>query len=162
MDTGLKRKKEIKRFAVWFRNGTAFVSSWLILMIGVYCKSVSYETVKTDTLLQIILWSAGASLIFGLCFTGVLIRLKSFTMRLAVFMTAIYAYDYLTFTLMFGVAFSKMLLMLFVLLLFLSCIAIYAAYSRKKGEQYTQALHEFQRQMKTLYCVPQRTQVMTD
>ena len=146
MDMCLKRKTELKRLAVWLRNGTAFVSSWLVLMVGVYCNLVSHETVKTDTLLQLILWSAGASLIFGLCFTGVLIRSKSFTLRLAVFMTAIYAYDYLTFTLMFGVAFSKMLLTLIVLLLFLSCLAVYAVYSRKKGEQYTQALHEYQRQ----------------
>ena len=61
----------------------------------------------------------------------------------------VYAYDYITFTLLFGIPFSKMLLMLIVLLLILSCIAFYAVYSRRKGEIFTKSLHDFQRKRRT-------------
>lgn len=145
----MKQKYELKRFLVWFRNGTAFISSWLMLIILVYSKLCSHETIKTNTLLWVFLWSACASLMFAFCFTNVLIKNKGFTARLTIYMTAGFVFNHVSLNLFFGIPYKemfvgKLILLLIILLLYFSCIAIYTVYSRKKGRIYTKALHDFQ------------------
>lgn len=144
-----KRKKDIVQFLVWLRNGTAFCTTWFLILLLVYSHFAGIRSISTDSLIKLVFWIMGGVFIFSLCFTRFFISRWSFTKRLTCFMGVISLYECLGFY-SFGLfigkgTISQWLLFIFIIfLLYLVSIMIYQGYSKKQGEIYTQALRQYQ------------------
>ncbi|MFR1709504.1 MAG: hypothetical protein ACLSV2_11425 [Clostridium sp.] len=146
-----KRKKDIIQFWVWMRNGIAFCTSWLLILMLAYNYIFNIQIILTNTLIKLVLWIIGGVFIFNLFFTPLIIKRWSFTKRLTCFMSVFSLYEGVGFY-QFGFFMGKdaaaqwLRFIGIVFVLYLICIAIYNRYSKKQGEIYTQALQEYQQQ----------------
>lgn len=143
--------KEISEFFIWLRNGVAFCTTWFLILMLIYNRFSNIQAVSTDSLIKMILWISGGVLIFCILFSRAILRKLSFLVRLTCFMVLISVYEILVFywfeffvtsaTVVEWIAF-----IVIVLVLYLLCISIYHIYSKKRGQIYTQALQEYQKQ----------------
>lgn len=146
-----KRKKDIIQFWVWMRNGIAFCTSWLLILMLAYNYIFNIQIISTNSLIKLVFWIIGGVFIFNLFFTPLIIKRWSFTRRLTYFMCVFSLYEGVGFY-QFGFFIGKdaaaqwLRFIGIVFVLYLICIAIYNRYSKKQGEIYTQALQEYQQQ----------------
>ncbi len=144
-------RKNITQFLVWTRNGTAFCTTWFLILWLIASYLSNQQSLSVHKLTQMILLSLGSVIIFNLLFTQILIKKWSFTGRLTIFMLLISAYECF--------AFYRMDLFIsrgsftqwgifagIIFILYLLCIALYVRYSKRKGALYTQALKDYQQQ----------------
>ena len=145
-----KQKKDFIHFMVWMRNGIAFTVSWVLFLLLIYHKLCDHQTISTDGLIKIMVWTVGAVFLFNLLFTRFVIKKWNFMTRLTVFMVSISLYEGAGFYWMRGfihkdATFNWLVFVGIVFALYLICILIYQRYSKKKGELYTKALQQYQK-----------------
>lgn len=144
------RKKDVIQFLEWMRNGIAFCTTWLFIIVLAYCYFHGIQSILTIGLIKMVLWVIGGVFIFNLFFTRLVITKWRFIKRLSCFMAAISIYEclgfyWLAFFSGVGTAAQWFILIGIILVLYLICIAIYHRYSKHQGEIYTQALQEYQK-----------------
>lgn len=144
-----KRKEDLSKFWVWMRNGTAFGTTWLLILILIYSFIHNIPAISTNVLMKLILWIIGGVFLFNTFFTCLFIKKWNFIKRLTGFMLAISLYECFGFYLLgfierSGTVSEWLIFVGIVLALYFCSIAIYQPYSKKKGEIYTKSLHEYQ------------------
>lgn len=144
-----KNKKNLQQFLIYMRNGTAFCTTWfLILILG--CSHIfQIHTISINLLTKIVFLIIGGVLIFSSLFTQIFINRWCFTKRLNCFMLFISLYECIGFYwigLFEGtgsfIQWSSFIGIICVL--YFLCIIIYQRYSRRQGEMYTQVLKQYQ------------------
>lgn len=144
-----KYKDDFLKFLVWMRNGTAFCTTWFLILILIYNSIYDIPFISTNILIKLIFLCIGGVFLFNLFFTCLFIKGWSFTKRLTGFMIAISVYECFCFYSLDifqknGTIFEWILFVGIVLVLYFCCIAIYQQYSQKQGEQYTKSLQAYQ------------------
>ena len=144
-----KNKKELLKFFVWMRNGTAFCTTWFLILTLIYYSIHNIPAISTNMLIKLILLSLGGVFVFNLFFTNLFIQKWSFIKRLTGFMMVISLYEcicfyYLDFFKNKGSIKEWLIFIGIVLLLYFLCIVIYQQYSKKQSEIYTKSLQEYQ------------------
>lgn len=144
-------KKDIIGFLVWLRNGTAFCTTWFLVLMLAFSYAFNRGTISVDSLTKMLLFVFGGVFIFCLCFTRLFIRRWSFIKRLNCFVLSFGLYECAAFYLsgIFagkGTIFQWLIFIGIVSVSYFICIAIYQRYSKKQGELYTQALKNYQQQ----------------
>lgn len=144
-----KRKTELLKFLVWMRNGTAFCTTWFLILILVFNSMFDIPSVSTNKLINLILLSMGGVFLFNLFFTCLFIKSWSFTKRLTGFMIGISIYECFCFYSLgifqkSGSILEWIIFIGIVLVLYFCCIAMYQQYSKKQGELYTRSLQVYQ------------------
>lgn len=144
-----KYKEEVLKFLVWMRNGTAFCTTWFLIIMLVYNSVYNIPVISTNTLIKLILLSGGGVFYLIFFFTCLFIKRWSFIKRLTGFMLVISLYECLCFySLEFfqssGNVIEWIIFVGIVLILYFCCIAIYQQYSKRQGEIYTQSLQAYQ------------------
>ena len=144
-----KYKEEFLKFLVWMRNGTAFCTTWFLILMLVYNSIYNIPSISTNILIKLILLSFAGVFLFNLFFTCLFIKKWSFVKRLSGFMIVISLYECLCFySLDFfqsaGTVIGWIIFVGIVLILYFCCIAIYQQYSKKQGEIYTKSLQTYQ------------------
>ena len=144
-------KKDIIQFGVWMRNGIAFCTTWLLILMLAYNQLFNVQTIATNSMIKMVIWVAGGVLLFSLIFTRLIIKKWSFIRRLTCFMISVSFYQCLGFYWFDFLADKATVIQWLVFIgivfvLYLICIAIYLQYSKRRGEIYTQALQKYQQQ----------------
>lgn len=144
-----KSKEELQKFLVWMRNGTAFCTTWFLILMLAFSSIFHVTAISTNILIRMVLLSLGGVFLFNVFFTGLFIQRWSFIKRLTGFMIVISFYECLCFySLDFfrsrGTIVEWIIFAGIVLALYFCCIAIYQQYSRKQGEIYTKSLQAYQ------------------
>ena len=144
-----KSKEELQKFLVWMRNGTAFCTTWFLILILAFSSIFHVAAISANILIRMVLLSLGGVFLFNVFFTGLFIQRWSFIKRLTGFMIVISFYECLCFySLDFfrshGTIVEWTIFAGIVLALYFCCIAIYQQYSRKQGEIYTKSLQAYQ------------------
>ena len=144
-----KYKEEFLKFLVWMRNGTAFCTTWFLILMLVYNSIYNISSISTNILIKLILLSFAGVFLFNLFFTCLFIKKWSFIKRLTGFMIVISLYECLCFySFEFfqsaGTVIGWIIFVGIVLILYFCCIAIYQQYSKKQGEIYTKSLQTYQ------------------
>lgn len=142
-------KKDFVQFLVWMRNGTAFCTSWFLILGLLYNHSWGIEQIATDRLIEMLLFVVGGVFVFCSFFTRVFIRKWSFQKRLNCFMVVIALYECFVFYFTgvwesSGNPFMWIVFFGVILLSYFLCMAIYQVYSRRQGELFTKALQNYQ------------------
>lgn len=148
----MSNKNELKKFFVWFRNGSCFVITWFIVLELIARWLVKSETLSVVNLTKTIFWTMGGVLIFCIAFTRIIFKKAGFTGRLAVFMPILTIYEVMFFYSIgiFGKTshiYQWVILISIVLCLFIVCLMIYGCY-RRKSVIYTNALNKYQEERK--------------
>lgn len=143
------RKEDRIQFLKWMRNGTAFCTTWFLILILVYNYLCGIQSILTMDLIKMVFWIIGGVFLFNCFFTRLIIKKWHFIARLSCFMVVISVYECLGFYWfgLFSGAGSIIQWFVFsgiILTLYLICIAIYQRYSKRQGEIYTQALRNYQ------------------
>lgn len=146
-----KNNKNIIQFLVWMRNGTAFCTSWFLILWLIYSYYLNIESIPTDSLVEMIVFVMGGVFLFSSVFTHLFIKKWSFIKRLTCFMILISLYEcagfyYIGFFSGNGTPALWFGFLGIILLCYFSCISIYQVYSKKQGELYTQALLKYQQE----------------
>lgn len=144
-----KYKEDFLKFLVWMRNGTAFCTTWFLILMLVYNSFFNIPAISTNILIKLILLSFGGVFLFNLFFTCLFIKKWSFIKRLTGFMIVMSLYECLFFySLEFfqssGTIIEWLIFAVIVLALYFCCVAIYQRYSKKQGEIYTKSLKAYQ------------------
>lgn len=144
-----KYKEDFLKFLVWMRNGTAFCTTWFLILMLVYNSFFNIPAISTNILIKLILLSFGGVFLFNLFFTCLFIKKWRFIKRLTGFMIVMSLYECLFFySLEFfrgsGTIIEWIVFTTIVLVLYFCCIAIYQRYSKKQGEIYTKSLKAYQ------------------
>ena len=144
-----KQKHELYKFLAWMRNGTAFCTTWFLILILLYNSIYNITSLSTNLLVKLILLSMGGVFLFNLFFTGLFIKKWSFTKRLTGFMLVLSVYECFCFYSLnifqkTGTVLEWIIFVGIILVLYLCCIAIYHQYSKKQGEIYTKSLQAYQ------------------
>ncbi len=144
-----KSKENFLKFLAWMRNGTAFCTTWFLILMLVYNSIYDIPAVSTGTLIKLIILCTLGVFLFNLFFTCLFIKKWSFTKRLTGFMIAISIYECFCFYSLgiFQTSGTLMEWIIFigtVLALYFCSIAIYQRYSKKQGELFTKSLHAYQ------------------
>ncbi len=139
-----KYKKDFLKFLVLMRNGTAFCTTWFLVLMLVYNSIFNIPAISTNILIKLILLSCGGVFLFNLFFTCLFIKKWKFIKRLTGFMIVMSLYECLFFySLEFfqssGTIIEWLIFAMIVLALYFCCIAIYQQYSKKQGEIYTKS-----------------------
>ena len=143
------KKTDIIRFFVWMRNGTAFCTTWFLILVLAYSCIFDIQEISTNLLIKMIILILGGVFIFSILFAKSFIKKWSFTKRLTVFMVLFSVYECFGFYWV-GLFAGKGTWVQWVVFigivcgLYFFCIAIYRRYSKKQGEIYTQALQKYQ------------------
>lgn len=145
-----ERKKDLIQFLVWMRNGTAFCTTWFLILILINNSYLGIETITTQGLVKLIAVVVGGMFIFAGFFTGLFIRKWSFNIRLTGFMLLFSIYECAAFYWLgiFGREGTVVEWSVFVgvvVAMYLICMGGYQIYSKKKGDLYTQALQKYQK-----------------
>ncbi len=144
-----KKKKEFQKFLVWLRNGTAFCTTWLLILLTGYNKIRHVTAIFTDQLIELILLSFGGVFLFNAFFTRLFIQRWNFIKRLTGFMIVISLYEGICFYwLGYFRSFDTMIgwgiFVGIVLALYFGCIMLYQLYGKRQGEIYTKSLQAYQ------------------
>lgn len=144
-----KQKEELIKFGAWMRNGTAFCTTWFLILMLIYNTIYNIPTVSTNILIKLVLLSIGGVFLFNLFFTGLFIKKWSFVKRLTGFILTISIYEcfgfyQLTLFKSRGTVIEWLTFVGIVLFLYFCCIVIYQRYSNKQGELYTKSLEAYQ------------------
>lgn len=144
-----KKKKEFQKFLVWLRNGTAFCTTWLLILLAGCNKINRIAAISTDQLIEIILLSFGGVFLFNAFFTRLFIQRWNFIKRLTGFMIVISLYEGICFYwLGYFRSFDTMIgwgiFVGIVLALYFGCIMLYQLYGKRQGEIYTKSLQAYQ------------------
>lgn len=144
-------KKDIIQFLTWMRNGTAFCTTWFLILILVYNSFFGIQNIQTESLIKMVLWIVGAVFLFNLFLSVFIIKKWRFIKRLSCFMVSISLYECLGFYWIglwseSGTAMEWLTFIGVILALYFVCIAIYQQYSKRKETIYTEALQEYQKQ----------------
>lgn len=154
-------KQYLPQFLTWLRNGFAFCTTWFLILLIAFGVLHDAETVTMQALVHLLLWCAGASLLFCLIFTRLVLRSFGFTLRLVLFLVLAAGYQFLLpiywmnplrflfgeqFPMQYGGIpdFNVSVYVGIMVVLFASCMVIYHFYSKKKGALYTEALRRYQ------------------
>lgn len=143
------KKKDIIQFFVWLRNGISFCVTWFLILIIIMCKIVGTEMIGVNLLTKLLVFVSGGVLIFCSFFTKIFIKKWLFTARLTGFIISITMYECLCFYWIglfrgSGNIVQWIIFVSIIFVLYFICIIIYCIYSKKQGEIYTQALHQYQ------------------
>ena len=146
-----KNRKDIKQFFTWMRNGIAFCTSWFLILELIYNYVYNIPTVSTESLIEMVLFVMGGVFLFSFFFTRLFIKKWSFLRRLTCFIFLFSIYECMFFYCVgffsgSGTIAEWSCFIGIVLILYLSCIAIYQLYSKKKGRVYTLALQNYQQE----------------
>lgn len=144
-----KKKKEFQKFLVWLRNGTAFCTTWLLILLTGYNKIRHVTAIFTDQLIELILLSFGGVFLFNSFFTRLFIQRWNFIKRLTGFMIVISLYEgiciyWLGYFQSPGTMIGWGIFVGIVLVLYLGCIMLYQLYGKRQGEIYTKSLQAYQ------------------
>ncbi len=143
-------KREVIKFLEWLRNGFAFGTTWLLILMLVIKVVSGRQTLSVNSLLWMMGLVLGGTVIFCLAFTGLVIKKWNFTKRLTAFMFVFCVFECAVFYqigifVMQGNLLQWLIFGMIVFGLYLGCLALYEVYSRKQGALYTQALAGYQR-----------------
>ncbi|MBQ8568519.1 MAG: hypothetical protein IJ446_04805 [Oscillospiraceae bacterium] len=145
----INTKKELIKFLAWTRNGTAFCTTWLLILIVLTSPLSQSDMLSKAFIGELILWTMGGAIIFSAVFTRLFIRKLTFTPRLTLFMLIFSMYE-CAFFYSAGIFGTKGsigewgIFVLTVLVLYLICIIIYNISSRKQCIEYADALLKYQ------------------
>lgn len=144
-----KYKEELLKFLAWMRNGTAFCTTWFLILMLIYNSIYNIPAISTNMLIRLIFFSLGGVFLFNLFFTCLFIKKWSFIKRLTGFMIAISLYEcggfyWLDFFQSQGNIIEWLIFVGIVLVLYFCCVVIYQQYSKKQGEIYTKSLRVYQ------------------
>ena len=125
-----KRKEDILKFLIWMRNGTAFCTTWFLILMLIYNSIYDIPAISTNTLIKLILLSMGGVFLFNLFFTCLFIKKWRFIKRLTGFMIVVSLYECFCFYSLeifrsSGTIIEWIIFVGIVLALYFSCIAIY-------------------------------------
>lgn len=146
----VSRKQELKKFLIWFRNGTSFAVTWfLILLLAASCM-LNVQALSAALLAKMVALSAGGAFLFCASFTKLFFTHWHFMKRLRFFFLVLSAYQTVGFYWigLFGESGSALqwgIYGVMVLGFYLGCVVIYQIYAVKKGKAYTRALSEYQK-----------------
>lgn len=59
-----KYKEDFLKFLVWMRNGTAFCTTWFLILMLVYNSFFNIPAISTNILIKLILLSFGGTFLF--------------------------------------------------------------------------------------------------
>jgi len=149
-----KCKDDFQKFLVWMRNGTAFCTTWFLILMLLYNSINNIPAISTNILIKLILLSSGGVFLFDFFFTTLFIKRWSFIKRLTGFMILISLYECFCFYSLgyyqhFGSIIEWIIFAGIVLALYFCCIAIYQQYSKKQGEIYTKSLQAYQQKRRS-------------
>lgn len=144
-----RNKSNLLLFFEWMRNGTAFCTTWFLILILIYSCVWEIPTISTRFLIKMILFSVGAVFLFTLFFTQTMIKKWSFIKRLTGFMISICVYQCVSFYFFDffqdkGTIKEWLVFIGIILASYFCCIFIYQQYSRRQGEIYTKSLQAYQ------------------
>lgn len=152
------RKEEWMQFFRWLRNGFCFGTTWFLFLLLLIKRQ---EYIDPAILWYLLIGVAGGALLFCTAFTKVLIRKWGFTGRFTLFMVTVVCYELIFAKLAQEDYYSRVVFvggeqpiistggwLLFgaiCLVMYAASMGIYTVYRKKKGELYTQALQEYQK-----------------
>lgn len=144
-----KNKDEFTKFMIWMRNGTAFCTTWFLILMLIYHSIHNLSSIPTNLLVKMILLSIGGVFLFSSFFTCLFIKRWHFVKRLTGFMLVISLYECFCFYALgvfqnSGTVIEWFVFAGIILALYFCCITIYQRYSKKQGELYTKSLQEYQ------------------
>ena len=138
----------VKEFVIWMRNGVAISFTWLMLLLLVRNMIFGVSQIDTYMVAKLLAMVIGGVFLFTIFFLKGIIKNMGFLSRLTGFMLLFMIFEILCFYWM-GI-FTKegtmrwwAIFFLIVMVLYGICIDIYANYSRKKGELYTETLQKY-------------------
>lgn len=145
------KKRDMIQFLVWMRNGTAFCTTWFLILLLIQSYAYNRQTIATNSLTKRLLLIVGGVFLFSIFFTKLFIKQWSFTKRLNGFMISFILYECAGFYWM-GIfrgtgTWTEWLIFIGIVCgLYGLCMMIYERYRAKQGEIYTQALQRYQEQ----------------
>lgn len=85
MKNGGIGKGSVKSLFAYFRNGTCFAFTWIVIIVIVGMSLNGRETVSCSFLLKTLLFCVVTALLFSIIFSGVFFRKKFFIFKLTLF-----------------------------------------------------------------------------
>lgn len=149
--------EDIKKLLVYFRNALAFSYSWLVLCYAVsgyfltkvplYYSGV-YPSLRADLLLKIFLLCVWGSACFIFAFFTKLMKKRGFLFDLTIFFVLFIPVEILMFYWMDlfigqGTVIMWMVLGIFILICYITCILIDVLIMKKRSKVYTDKLMEY-------------------
>lgn len=143
-------KQEIIKFLIWFRNGSAFCISWLLILSLIYFGFSNVAAIPIEFFIKLVILSMGGVLLFCVMFTKLLLRKCPFTLRLSIFFAGISVLEWNGLYWMgifnrIATASECVFTASMLLGLYFVCVAIYSRYRKKTSMKYTDALLMYQK-----------------
>jgi hypothetical protein len=148
--------EDIKKLLVYFRNALAFSYSWLVLcsaLVGVLYAGLDFRvavgySIKCETLLKLLALCAWGSACFVFAFCTKIMKKRGFLFDLTIFFILFVPVEILMFywmDLFQGAGTVKMWIILgiFILICYITCILIDVFIMRKRSKVYTDKLMEY-------------------
>lgn len=138
---------DLKKFGIWFRNGSCFCITWLLIIVLACCFILQVDVIRIDFLIKMVVASVGGVFIFCFFFQRFFIKKWSFEQRLTGFIITIGIYECLAFY--WSELFRKngSLLQWILFFLYSVSLTIYKFYCKKRGTLYTEALQEYKKKL---------------
>ena len=135
----------MKTMLIAFRNGVAFSFAWLVICVLIIAAFSGKEFVSAPFLLKLLGLCVWGSLCFAVCFFNDWMQKKGFLFSLTVFFVLFIPVETLLF---YSIAENKKSPLWFgfgaiILCLYLLCIAIDQLIFRKRAEEYSKRLMEY-------------------
>ena len=140
-----------KKIFILIRNGLAFVYSWLVLCVVVLSFAGGQESIKTSFLLKLLGLSAWGVICFAICFGNQRFQRKGFIFQLTLCYVLFIPIEILMFYLMGifqrGGSGAALWIIFFSIIgvLYITSLVIDKIVMKKKAEDYTQKLREYNR-----------------
>ncbi len=148
--------EDIKKLLVYFRNALAFSYSWLVLcsaLVGILYAGLDFRvavgySIKCETLLKLLALCAWGSACFVFAFCTKIMKKRGFLFDLTIFFILFVPVEILMFywmDLFQGAGTVKMWIILgvFILICYITCILIDVFIMRKRSKVYTDKLMEY-------------------
>ena len=140
--------EDIKKLLVYFRNALAFSYSWLVLCAVLVSLVGGGENLNTVLLLKILVLCAWGSACFVFAFFTKIMKKRGFVFDLTIFFALFIPVEVLMFYWMkiftgAGTVLLWMILGIFVIIFYITCIMIDLFVMKKRAKVYTDKLMEY-------------------
>ena len=140
--------EDIKKLLVYFRNALAFSYSWLVLCAVLVSLVGGGENLNTVLLLKILALCAWGSACFVFAFFTKIMKKRGFVFELTIFFALFIPVEVLMFYWMkiftgAGTVLLWMILGIFVIICYITCIMIDLFVMKKRAKVYTDKLMEY-------------------
>lgn len=145
------KKQNVKTLFSFFRNGTCFSFTWLVIIVLLNSFFNGSESIRTLFLLKTLIFCLAASLFFALVFSKVFLRKCKFIIKLTIFTLCFLPTEigYFYWIGLFngrGDIIKWSILVGLIIVLYIICLCIDRLVYAKKGDEYTFMLNEYKKQ----------------